>query len=197
MGLNWMAFVQSFKCSIIKIHCFYTFLNFIDWINFGITPRVFRVAHPLSDSYNLFQWKPQTEQKRSTLVEKRAWRERAVLKRQRKSPLEGVETNRRGQTRRDSDNRRRNQLATKCRNGSRLWLAQKTIGLPRFVDHFPIAVERQSSAVQSREQLQWLTSRKACFYHSARAWPVAKPALLTTLCYAFSVVCTEFIYSLR
>ena len=40
----------------------------------------------------------------------RAKRERAAAKRTREtSPLEGVETNRRSQTRRDSDNRRRNQ----------------------------------------------------------------------------------------
>ena len=38
----------------------------------------------------------------------RARRERAALKRQSKSPLEGVEPNRRAQSRRDSDNRRRN-----------------------------------------------------------------------------------------
>ena len=39
----------------------------------------------------------------------RARRERAALKRQSKSPLEGVGPNRRAQSRRDSDNRRRNQ----------------------------------------------------------------------------------------
>ena len=38
----------------------------------------------------------------------RARRERAALKRQSKSPLEGVEPNRRAQSRRDSDNSRRN-----------------------------------------------------------------------------------------
>ena len=38
----------------------------------------------------------------------RARRERAALKRQSKSPLEGVEPNRRAQSRRDSDNIRRN-----------------------------------------------------------------------------------------
>ena len=65
----------------------------------------------------------------------RARRERAALKRQNKSPLGRVETNRRTQSRRDSDNRRRNQreaIFAARRNGylhNRGWADPENRGL--------------------------------------------------------------------
>ena len=58
----------------------------------------------------------------------RARRERAALKRQSKSPLEGVEPNRRAQSRRDSDNSRRNHRDAIF--AARRILAQPRMGWP-------------------------------------------------------------------
>ena len=53
------------------------------------------------------KWSRETSQEKEHRLKAR--RERAALKRQSESPPEGVETNRRAQSRRDSDTRRRNQ----------------------------------------------------------------------------------------
>ena len=100
----------------------------------------------------------------------RARRERAALKRQSKSPLEGVEPNRRAQSRRDSDNRRRNQrdaIFVARRNEylhNRGWADRENLGL----HHEDWAQEEMAAFHRFEENLR--------HYHCVvckEAWPLS------------------------